>query len=68
VARQRGEKRIYRGRNWWPRVVLPKIWELLATYKKYGFRPTLRQVFYQLVTSLNGNLGEHSLRLQSAIR
>ena len=50
MARQRGGKRIYRGRNWWPRVVLPKIWELLATYKKYGFRPTLRQVFYQLVS------------------
>lgn len=41
------ERRPY---GYWEKVILPEIWRLLEIYERLGFKPTLRQVFYRLVS------------------
>ncbi|MEM0506720.1 MAG: hypothetical protein QXW58_05645 [Thermosphaera sp.] len=37
--------------GYWREKILPEIQRLLKTYESYGFKPTLRQVFYRLVSA-----------------
>ncbi|MEM2613121.1 MAG: hypothetical protein QXO15_02705 [Nitrososphaerota archaeon] len=47
-SRSRKDRRPY---GYWEKKILPEIWKLLKTYENYGFKPTLRQVFYRLVSA-----------------